>query len=201
MKDRTPQAHWTKRHQGESIANYVTRMDAIRSNPQRRRPPFVKDPSPRFWVAFYTLIAIFLYIVIALLPAPAHAESGDTSVIVHGLSHHTKPRAEGRQWNETNTGIGLRYEFTDDISIQGGVYKNSINKQSIYGSLDYTPFSQGPFHFGGYAGVANGYENGKARIGGGGLVRWQEGRHSVSLRATPAKSGGLVFSIEYGVRF
>lgn len=142
-----------------------------------------------------------ILIALALaLPVSAISATGDTHVIVHGLSRHAAPRTTG-DWNEVNTGLGLRYELNDTLSIQGGVYRNSVNRQSVYSSLDWTPLSYGPVSAGVYAGVVSGYADSKYRVGGGGLIRYQADKASITLRVLPDARRNLVFSIEAGWKF
>lgn len=140
-----------------------------------------------------TLIALTV-----LTAAPAYAEPGDTHLVLHGVSYHTIKRPRGPEWNQVNPGIGLRYEWTDTVSLQVGTYKNSFYRQSVYAGADWTPLRLGDIHFGGFLGVASGYAD-KAGVAGGGLVRWQGERLSLALRIVPAKCS--IFTLELGYRF
>lgn len=133
-----------------------------------------------------------------LLALTAQAEPSDNHLVLHGVSYHTIPRTRGPEWNQTNPGIGLRHEFTQTLSGQIGVYKNSFYRQSIYAGVDWTPLRLGDIHFGGFGGVASGYAD-KAGLAGGGVVRWQGQKLSLTLRIVPAKCA--IYTLELGYRF
>ena len=128
-----------------------------------------------------------------------------TSIIVHGPSHHFTLHSSGRAWNEFNAGIGIRREFSADFSGQVGMYHNSLYRTSAYASVDYTPLHVGRFAAGGFAALATGYRSGVTPAGGA-LLRWQGDKASVAVRLVPKISSmkddapGMV-SVEFGWRF
>lgn len=140
------------------------------------------------------------FIIAATLLA-AFSVQAETELVVHGRSHHTHARGNGGTWNQTNYGLGIR-GYDADLSIQAGVYKNSIYKTSAYVMLDYTPLAVGPLLIGGFGGAVTGY-NGGTRVGAGAVLRYQGQNFSVTLRAAPrfraAKSG--VLAVEVGFKF
>jgi len=140
-----------------------------------------------------------LLFVLALLCGAAQADVGDKHIVVHGFSHHTVERPKPPAWNETNPGLGIRYELYDDVSFQAGFYKNSFYKRSYYGVVDYTPLSIGKLSAGGFLGIASGYTD-KTGIAGGAIVRWQEKRYSTAIRVIPGGKYNIV-AIEIGVKF
>ena len=130
-------------------------------------------------------------------------------VVLHGLSHHFTPRQQG-EWNERNTGVGIRYQLDATWGAQAGAYKNSISRTSWYAWIEGTPLewhvAAGATLSGGmFAGMVNGY---KANDGGfrpvaGLLARTQTGPFSLTMRYVPKGSvdGSPVRTIEAGWRF
>lgn len=143
-----------------------------------------------------TIIALTL----ALLATTSFASDG-WSLQLHGLSWHAKPRAEfdntGRGWQERNAGLGVRRTFSPDWSVQGGFYRNSIDRTSVYALANWTPVQAGPLRMGGFAGVASGY-NSSAVIAGA-LIELGP----VSMRVIPPirHITPLTLGFEVGIRF
>lgn len=80
------------------------------------------------------------------------------SLVLHGFSlHATDYDDNGRKWDETNYGMGLRYEVNKDWAMQGGFYQNSQHRTSVYAGVDWLPLHVGPFSAGGGLGIATGY--------------------------------------------
>lgn len=148
-------------------------------------------------------LAVGLIAVIAAISCTSAL--AQTSFVVHGLSYHSTPHTSGRAWNETNVGIGLRREFSADVSAQVGMYHNSNYRISSYASVDYTPLQVGRFSAGGFAALATGYKP-AVIASGGALLRWQSDKASVAVRFIPRIASmkddapGLV-SVELGWRF
>jgi hypothetical protein len=69
------------------------------------------------------------------------------------------------KWNEFNVGLGLRYTHSDDLSTQFGLYKNSIDKTTVYALATYTPIDILGARVGVFGGLASGYS--KPVIAGG----------------------------------
>lgn len=152
---------------------------------------------------------------LALLATSAFA--GELSLQLHGLSWHATSRAEfnqptptpvckkckvapvakpALQWNEANVGLGIRNTFSDDWSIQGGVYRNSVDETTVYAVANYTPLHIGPLRAGGFAGLASGY---KKPVIAGGLIE----AGPVSVRIIPEIKGvtPLTIGVEIGIKF
>lgn len=89
--------------------------------------------------------------VVAALPAFA-----DTFLTIPGVSYHLERH---RGYNEINTGIGLETEISENWRIGGGVYRNSIRKDSYYAGAIYTPYSLFGVKIGTSLGVVTGYGN------------------------------------------
>lgn len=136
-------------------------------------------------------------VVAALIAANAHADGW--SVQVHTVSHHFHERTNGKDWNERNEGLALRYQFHPDVGVQAGFYRNSIDRKSTYAVVDWTPVHHGPWSVGLFGGVRTGYIN-KAEPGAGAVVRWEGQSMTVAVRASPkAKStGSAMVALELG---
>ena len=103
---------------------------------------------------------------------------------LHTVSHHFSERQHGKQWNQENLGLGIRREFSSDVSVQAGFYRNSIDRWSTYAIGEYTPIAMGNLHTGVYAGLRTNYTK-PVMFAAGALLRWQGERYSVTLRAAP----------------
>lgn len=143
--------------------------------------------------------ALALSIVI-LAPTAARAEA---ALILHGVSHHLDKRQhpDGRDWNERNTGAGLRWEFTPQAAAQVGFYANSMDRQSAYVLGDFTPWQIGPVRVGGFAGVVTGYTMPIMPMAGA-VALIGAGRWHLALRAAPkgTRNGSAVVALEVGVK-
>ena len=133
-----------------------------------------------------------------LVISNAKAEEGDVHIVLHGLSQHSQARENCRNWNQVNTGLGLRYELDESLSMQLGGYRNSMNRNSVYALADWTPLQVGPLQIGGFTGGATRYKSNQGVLLGG-VVRWQQDHVSLALRLVPRRN--TVISIELGWRF
>lgn len=102
--------------------------------------------------ALLRLCAIWLVAVIAIFGG-ARCAQAQTSVWVHGVSFHP----EGADWNEKNWGLGVRYQFSSDWSVQGGFYKNSYSRRSDYLLAQWQPVTVYGVRLGAFAGYLSGY--------------------------------------------
>lgn len=158
-------------------------------------------------IAALFVLAIILWTSDAQAQAnpPAAEDQHRIHLVVHGLSHHFAERANGRDWNEHNTGLGLRYQINSNWGAQAGAYRNSIHQTSRYLWAEYTPVHLGSISGGVFAGAVDGYKanNGGFRPAGGALLRWQPGALSITARIAPKGSadGSPVVSLEAGLRF
>jgi hypothetical protein len=98
--------------------------------------------------------------VLALLGvlAISSVQADELSLITHGLSKHI----DNHNFNERNYGVAVRYDH-EDWGIQLGGYRNSINKNSVYAGVDWSPFkyetnSCVKIEAGAYYGFATGYK-------------------------------------------
>ena len=138
-------------------------------------------------------------LLVALLVIPsAKAEEGDVHIVLHGFCLHAQARENGKDWNQVNTGLALRYELDGSLSVQLGGYRNSLNRNSVYALADWTPLQVGPVQIGGFAGVTTRYTQ-DYRPMLGGVVRWQREHVSLALRLVPKTN--TVMAIELGWRF
>jgi hypothetical protein len=92
----------------------------------------------------------------------ATSVSAQTTVQLHGLSWH-----KTGTFNERNYGIGIRNQINRDLAFQVGYYKNSVNKDTFYSVINYTPLTVGPVAVGVFGGFASGY---KSPLVGGAMV-------------------------------
>ena len=119
-------------------------------------------------------IQIWLFWSAILLSNTTHA--ADVHIVAHTVSRHLTERANGKQWNEANAGLGVRYQLRPDWSVQAGAYRNSINRTSAYAIAEWTPVR----YAGLFAGAATGYADGVRPVGGA-LLRWD----NVTVRLAP----------------
>lgn len=98
--------------------------------------------------------------VLALLGvlAISSVQANELSLVGHGLSKHF----DNHNFNESNYGAAVRYN-RDDWGIQLGGYRNSINKNSAYAVVDWSPFQYQTesclkIEAGPYYGAASGYK-------------------------------------------
>jgi hypothetical protein len=87
-----------------------------------------------------TLVAAALGLCLAV---PSHAADDDAGGLwlTSGFwSKHTSNRKAPRQgWNESNTGLGVEYVFDAHWRLAGGVYENSVYRESRYAQIVWTP--------------------------------------------------------------
>jgi hypothetical protein len=157
------------------------------------------------------ILAGFIGVVAAsCTPAPVAAQEASAySLVVHTASRHSNVQG-GYTFNEVNLGLAIRTNLTSDLSLQGGVYRNSYYKTTVYAVGQYTPLRVGSLKLGGFAGLATGYDHvsqlniGKLSVVGGLLATVDAGGGmNVSIRAVPKiqpKQAGVV-TIEFGYRF
>ena len=139
-------------------------------------------------------------ILMAILLMGSGAQAVEYHAVAHGISYHF-----GKEFNEINPGAGIRFEYSEDWSLQVGAYRNSIDRNSVYVIADWTPLHVGVFSAGLFGGAASGYEwKSVAGVTGvvGGVARAQVDRWSVALRAAPKhpKSAAVV-ALEIAYRF
>ena len=134
-----------------------------------------------------------------------HAHGADLHVVVHGASWHAKDLRDydGQPYNERNPGVALRADLATSWSVQGGIYRNSYDRDSGYVVVDWTPLPVGPLRAGLFAGVTHNYPINDFGVtgAGGAVLRWQADRLSIALRGVPRtpKTAGAV-AIEAGWR-
>lgn len=99
-------------------------------------------------------------VAVALLGilAVSSVQAAELSLVGHGFSKHI----DNHNFNERNYGGAVRYEH-DDWAIQVGAYRNSINKNSVYAGIDWSPLKYETesclkFEAGAYYGIATGYK-------------------------------------------
>ena len=68
----------------------------------------------------------YLILLLLISCTPAHAA---VYLEVHGLSKHFNTTEE---FNEVNSGIGISFDIDEHSAVSTGVYKNSLDGQSVY---------------------------------------------------------------------
>lgn len=138
-----------------------------------------------------------LALILALLATNASAQTYPlTEIHVSGLTHHFQARKNGKEWNEQAIqGVGIRHAFNEDWSIQADYAKDSLFRQSLYGSADWTPVGTQTVRFGGFAGLR--YTKDGVMGQGGAIVRYQAPTWSIAFKAWPTgkSSGGYVVQV------
>ena len=139
-----------------------------------------------------------LALILALLATNASAQTYPlTEVHVSGLTHHFQDRKNGKEWNEQAIqGFGIRHAFSDTVSMQVDVAKDSMYRASTYASADYTPIGTQNVRLGGFAGVRAHRDGLQAQ--GGAIVRYQAESWSIAFKAWPTignSSGGRVIQV------
>ena len=125
----------------------------------------------------------------------------DSSLVIHGISYHSEPLRSGKAWNGANFGLGVRVDLPDNFSAQGGLYRDSLYRDSAYLMADLLPLSYGHFHSGGFVGVK--YADKILSPIGGAVFRYSYGYGAVALRVAPIPKGnrGVVIAVEVSRRF
>jgi len=87
-------------------------------------------------------IKLALIGTILLFSGTAVAEKGDVTLVVNLLSWHGDDtycyeNKCGQEYNETNLGLGAKYEFQEGFEVVGGFFDNSYNKTSVYGGMNF----------------------------------------------------------------
>ncbi|WP_172983212.1 hypothetical protein [Thiomonas sp. Bio17B3] len=75
-------------------------------------------------------------------------------------------RAEARRsLNQVNPGLGVEYQFTPDVGLSGGFYRNSFRRASVYALATWTPLHLAlPAGLTARIGVAGGVVSGYSRV-------------------------------------
>lgn len=113
-----------------------------------------------------------------------------------------------RRYRADNVGLGLRVQTSamqaHSLAVQGGVYRNSHDRTSVYAIADWLPLQMLGARVGVFAGAVNGYamRDGGVVPAAGATARWQGQRLALQLRAVPPlpdKTAGAL-AIELGWR-
>ena len=142
-------------------------------------------------------VAIVTACCLAAFATVSRAESQDY-VIFHGASKHST--LPGQVWQERNYGISYRYQQDKTLGYQVGTYRNSYNKQTVYGVVQYTPIGNDVIRAGLFGGVANGYA---MPVVGGFMLNYHQGKAVYTVRHVPkiAANAASVTTFEMGFRF
>jgi hypothetical protein len=145
-------------------------------------------------------------LLLALVSFASHADESQWSMQLHGASWPSDDRSKyddsGRDWNEVNLGIGLRYELSPVWAVQAGVYHNSVDKTSAYVIGDWLPMQAGSFKLGLFVGGVTGYSAYAVTPAGGVVARHEFGKFSATWRAMPPipKRTPLTVGFEIGIK-
>jgi hypothetical protein len=134
------------------------------------------------------LVALASFMMVAC--STAYADS----IQLHGASKH----AGERQYNEQNYGLGYRLNISHDFDVQVGYYRNSLDKDTYYGIVDYKPLQYSGLKLGVFGGVGTGYAS--TLLGGLVLDVPVTKRVTLTARVIPAISGvtPAVIALEIG---
>lgn len=116
---------------------------------------------------------------------PAIAQDNSLWLNVGAVSKHFD---ESRGYNENNQGLGLEYRLSQNTSILGGVYYNSLRHNTSYLSVNYQPFHYGGWKLGAAIGFMDGYPalaNGGAFFAAIPMLSYEGSRFGVNLGAIP----------------
>ena len=145
------------------------------------------------------VIKALLATVLFLIPLVPHA--GGLSLHFHGFSYHSEGPSDMRRWNERNWGLGVRYHISEELSLQGGRYRNSLHKTSWYAGVNWFPLDLGNgYHAGAFAMLATGYNS---PVNGGLALEKRHKNSIITLRGVPPVPDvtPAIIAIEAGVRF
>lgn len=76
-----------------------------------------------------------LLLLLVLVMANAQAKDERVYLNVYGLAYHAEMRE--RDWNEDNTGVGLRMKLSADTFVEAGTFKDSMYEWSSYAGAAY----------------------------------------------------------------
>lgn len=113
-------------------------------------------------ITTYHIIAL-IFVGIVLVIQSAHASPGTYWGEYHVGSRHSTPgyydNGVYHKWNEKNTGGGLSYEVSYNFETTLGFYRNSYNKLSVYGGVDFHTASSRAWRVGVSLGPITGYKD------------------------------------------
>lgn len=142
-------------------------------------------------------IAIAIACCLAAFATVSRAEPQDY-VILHAASKHSD--LPGQVWQERNYGIAYRYQQDKSLGYQVGTYRNSYNKQTVYGVVQYTPIGNDTVRAGVFGGGATEYT---LPVVGGFMLNYYQGKAVYTVRHVPkiAANVASVTTFEMGFRF
>lgn len=142
-------------------------------------------------------------IALAVL-AFATAAHADTFLTVSDYSYHlNRERAEKKDLNERNLGVGIEQTVSETVSAVGGYYKNSFYRPSFYAGAQWLPLSLGPVRIGAQGGAVTGYSNSAARPYAAAVAEVMIGKFGANFIAIPpaAKVGSGVLTVQLKYKF
>lgn len=69
-----------------------------------------------------------------------------------------------KEYNESNPGLGFRWRRSEDVEYEVGVYRNSLDVDSTYGSVAWLPFRREYLELGVMGGIVSGYCNNSSGV-------------------------------------
>jgi len=105
-------------------------------------------------------------------------------------------------YNEFNYGLGYEHELSSDLTIAGGVYKNSLRRASFYLLGNYYPFELGAgFRAGVTGGLMSGYHHAAIIPAVMPTIEWRGQRVAIQAYVVPTVKpyvdGAVVLQIKY----
>jgi len=95
----------------------------------------------------------------ATLLLPAQTRAADYSLLLMGPSYHTlRADNQGRIYNNSNEGLGVRVRLRQKNYLSLGAYRNSYSHPSVFAEYDFMPVSFGKFQAGLGVGIVTGYQ-------------------------------------------
>lgn len=132
---------------------------------------------------------------------------GVASVASHHFESADKYLGPGRDFNESNFGLGIEAQWQPRHGAAAGCYRNSVDRNSCYALYQYTPLSMGRFvRVGAMVGLVNGYpdyNNGDFAPGGGFVLKAEGRRLGANLILLPRipDSTPWVLGLQVKLRF
>lgn len=136
--------------------------------------------------------------MILLLLLSVASLRAETSLVVHTVSYHF---SGNHSLNGVNPGVGVRSR-SGDLAFQAGFFRNSHERRSYYGLIDWQPVHLGHLSAGIFAGTVDGYpwHHGAFFPAGGAVVNLRVRGFDGRIRYLPASHiNAAALCLELGV--
>jgi hypothetical protein len=140
-------------------------------------------------------------ILLALSLVAGTAQSAELIYVTSGWA--SKHFNADRSYNERNYGIGVQRQVADDWSVSAGVYRNSLDRTTVYVGGTWTPIAFGSFRAGVFGGLATGYDYAVVPFGGP-MLEARIGRvmaQAVVIPPVGEKAPSTVLALRLGIGF